>query len=182
MADFEYVDWQFGVPVTSTRLFKMSENDQYLKDAVDALPKGVVAWAESTTEKTVYEGGSDVRLPNMHLVYQLEADRLYRITYRQKGVKANADLSAMTAITIDNATVATAIELCRKHVPAGPSETFYIFGTDSSPSEVSIEVTGTNVSGGAGSSVRFRASSTSPRQLVLEDLGPYVDSDPGPGA
>ena len=69
MADFDYVLWaNTGTPITKERMFQMSENDQHLKDLVDAMPKGVLGWAESTTETTsTTVGGDGVLLDNMEV-------------------------------------------------------------------------------------------------------------------
>lgn len=177
MSNFRYISWTGKTPVDKDRLDAMSESDQHLYDEALLRPAGILAWSENFDEQSVAYNDDYQWLPDMDITITHDADRLIRVSYRQKGVKATVAASAMTSLWIDpagaspEAMYATTVVGCVKNTPAGGAVLSYIF----SPSAGSYRyrVRGTFLNGTSGSIV-WRASPTSPRQLVIEDLGPYV--------
>lgn len=177
MSNFKYVSWNGKTPVDKDRLYAMSESDQYLYDDIASRPAGILAWSENFDDESVPYNAPYHWLPDMDITITHAADRLIKVSYRQKGVKATLAASAMTSLWIDppgaspEAMYATTVVGCVKNAPAGGAVLSYTF----SPSAGSYRyrVRGTVLNAASGSIV-WRASPTSPRQLVIEDLGPYV--------
>lgn len=180
MSDFKYISWSNMTPIDKDRFYQMSENDQYLYDDSLSRPAGILAWSENYDDQVVDWNDNTTGyqwLPDMDITITHEADRLVKVSYRQKGVRATVAGSAMTSLWIDppggspEAMYATTVVGCVKNTPAGGAVLSYTF----SPSAGSYRyrVRGTFLNGTSGS-IKFRASTTSPRQLIIEDLGPYV--------
>jgi hypothetical protein len=81
MSEFKFVQWGKGTPVDYQRLNAMMLNEQYLKDVVDATPKGILLWkqiAEFTADPT---GGTD-SIPNLsNLTFDVEENRIVSLTF-----------------------------------------------------------------------------------------------------
>lgn len=81
MSEFKFVQWGKGTPVDYQRLNAMMLNEQYLKDVVDATPKGILLWKEIAGFNANPTGGVD-SIPNLsNLTFDVEEDRLISLTF-----------------------------------------------------------------------------------------------------
>lgn len=172
MADFEYVQWTDGTPILSDYLFKMSENDQHLKDLVDAMPQGVLGWAEDSDEDTTTSTNASL-ITGMSVPVTVGENRLIRITYRQKSMKNSADMTTLIGIFLNGAQLTSAIFTGKKEQNIGPQEVWYVHSPAAGDHTYKVKGRIMN-GGGGGNTARFRATAVSPRQLIVEDLGEYV--------
>jgi len=172
MADFEYVTWTDGVPISSTNLAKMSENDQHLKDLVTAMPAGVLGWAESTDEFTT-TSSTATTITGMAVTVTVGENRLIRVTYRQKSMKNSADMTTLIGIFSGGSQLTSALFTGKKEQNIGPQEVWYLHSPAAGDHTYRVKGRIMN-GGGGGATARFRATAVSPRQLIVEDLGEYM--------
>ena len=81
MSEFKFVQWGKGTPVDYQRLNAMMLNEQYLKDIVDATPRGILLWKEIPGFSINPTGGYD-SIPNLsNLTFDVEEDRVVSLTF-----------------------------------------------------------------------------------------------------
>ena len=170
MADFNYVTWTSGTPAYQDYLAQMSENDQYLKDLLDASPRGILGWAEADEESTNTTKKAKT-LKNMGVTVTIGENRLFRVSYQQKAMKNSEDMTTLVALFTDNTQLTSTIMGGKKEINTGPHQLFYVYSPTAG--EHTYKVRG-RILNGTGGTARFRATAASPRQLIVEDLGASV--------
>lgn len=81
MTEFKFVQWGKGTPVDYQRLNAMMLNEQYLKDAIDPMPRGILLWKEIAGFTADPTGGYDP-IPNLsNLTFDVEEDRVVSLTF-----------------------------------------------------------------------------------------------------
>jgi len=81
MSEFKFVQWGKGTPVDYQRLNAMMLNEQYLKDVVDATPRGILLWKEVPGFTADPTGGYDT-VPNLsNLTFDVEENRVVSLAF-----------------------------------------------------------------------------------------------------
>lgn len=134
---------------------------------LDALPKGVVGYAERTSNQTGITSTSNVDLTGLSVTFTALADRRYKITASVGGGYSSTTEAFLVAITTGSNTV-----LQRSILPNSQAEwwradmcTVEVPGAG----EVTYKVRGSTVFGG---SVQVSASANAPSYILVEDIGP----------
>jgi hypothetical protein len=81
MSEFKFVQWGKGTPVDYQRLNAMMLNEQYLKDAADRTPKGVLLWKSVPSFTLDPTGGYNPIVSLSNLLFDVEEERLVSITF-----------------------------------------------------------------------------------------------------
>lgn len=173
MADFNYVTWTDGAPVSSEYLTKMSENDQNLKDLLEAMPQGILGWAESATETLATTKGVFVVLDGMTLDVDIPADRLIRVSYHHKGIKPSGVNTSSVSIHMDGTQLCLSLNAEHKEWNGGPWTISHVHSPPAGTHRYTVR--GKKWNGDPGNPTKYRATAVAPRQLIVEDLGAYID-------
>lgn len=180
MAEYDYVEWSpSGItPVTGQRLFQMSENDQHLKDLVDAGPKGIIGWAQRSSDRELGNPtvGDWYNADDLIVTCDIEENRLIRATYRCHSVFGGSKKGVRTlgARIIMNGT--TVWGVCQGQVEQNYTRGFdpIIFIRNVSAGTHTFRVQH-RIAAGDITNVSWQATAQSPHQLIIEDIGTYVD-------
>lgn len=81
MTEFKFVQWGKGTPVDYQRLNAMMLNEQYLKDAIDPMPKGVLLWKSVPSFNIDPTGGYDSIATLTNLTFDVDENRLISLTF-----------------------------------------------------------------------------------------------------
>ena len=181
MATFNYVDWVSRAPITSTSLSEMSENDQYLYDTIATMPQGILGWNEKTTDRNMGSAtvGDWYELAGCSTTVTVGESRMIKATYYCKSVNggASAGLKQVGARirvtgpdTTFGLTVATVESGYRRSFPPVIHVGTVTAGSHTFSVEHAI-ISAVNTGG-----ILFEATTVAPHQIVVEDLGAYVDA------
>ena len=80
---YEIVEWAKGTGLDYEKLNQMSINDNLVKDQVDLMPRGIIAWSKSTQTslaKTSYDGVSHVVPGFSEIPFTVGKDRIISVT------------------------------------------------------------------------------------------------------
>lgn len=186
MATFDYVEWERRTPITVTRMNQMSENDQYLKDRIDAMPQGILGWAKKTSNRNMANqdvGPNEyIEMANFEVEVTIEEDRLIKATYKCRNVtggNAQGIRILGTRIIIDGNTNFGAINMqAESNSTRAFPPLIHVGPVSAGAHTFTIEhaVISGAAADGLAPNVMFEATATSPHLLVVEDIGAYVDN------
>lgn len=105
MSEFKFVQWGKNVPVDYQRLNTMMINEQYLKDVADKAPRGVLAYAQTTSNTSLTAAGSYTDLSGLSSTsFSVEANRMVKITLTGFSLQTSSSPNAIyLALSIDGA-------------------------------------------------------------------------------
>ena len=173
---YNTVTWAALDAVTSQKLQQMSDNDEYVKDLVEASPRGVLARAKLKTTQTSSAVWWDVTgLALNNVAYG--ASRTIRASVTWQSIKP-VGMPGIWEVRIQSGNSVLAkcrIDLTKDLVSTGGG-TLFTTGVSTSAATQNYKVSLFRVSGSGSGSISWEASATGPSELVIEDIGAAVAS------
>jgi hypothetical protein len=181
MAVFNYIDWVARKPITAADLSQMSENDQYLYDQALAMPQGILGWAQKTTDRNMGSAtvGDWYTMADFDVTVTVGENRMVKATYVCKSVNggASAGIKGLAArirhtspdttygridVTVESGYRRACPPVIHVGTLTAGSHTFTV---------QHVIYSAVNTGG-----VLFEATAAGPHQLIIEDLGAYMDA------
>jgi hypothetical protein len=138
----------------------------------DRFPRGVMAFAESTTNYTLTT--STAIATGMTVTFTAEANRYYRITYHEPQIQTGNAVNAntRTSIRVTNASgTELALTIFQNETAAAINATLTAFAVRTF-SAGSITLVGCAVTSSTSGGPIMIRSATAPSLIVVEDMGP----------
>ena len=106
MSEFKFVQWGKGTPVDYQRLNAMMLNEQYLKDVVDNLPRGTLAWKTASAVTIDPSGGYQQVTGFTNIVFDVEEDRLTSFEFNPGTMTTDVACQFRIRFVVDGVAVA----------------------------------------------------------------------------
>jgi len=173
-SEFSYVVWGAKTPITTNKLFQMSENDQYAYELATSASQGIIGWRESTADHNVT--ASYTTINGFTLTKTIPSDRLLKVHFHCSTLQGSTtgNCRIQVRITVDGTMFASREADVEKNYKRSLDDVEAIIGV-AGGSHTFVAETRYQVGGVGTPSVR--ADANQPMQFWIEDVGAFVSKD-----
>jgi len=174
MSEYKFVQWGKGIPVDYQRLGQMVSNEQYLKDKIDPLPKGVLCWKQISGYNLNPSGVYQTISTLTNIPFDVEDERLLVFEFNSGVVVADLACNYRIGCLIDSTNYS---DISGNSISASnlPSSSVSKLVLPEALSKGSHTVTVQIIADAGSASLTIGGNSTK-ATLTITDVGTYISA------